>query len=207
MKKIVITGGPCAGKSELMHFAENELAKCGYKVFCVPETASELISGAHLSATDERYSFQKAILKLQLSKEDIIEEAISGYNSVWNGGNEEKTVILCDRGALDGKSYMPENEWEKMLRELNLSEDELVKRYDGVIFLETISKHDTKSFSNATNTSRYENSFDAIDLDNRTYDAWRLRTDMCLIKADGNFEKKKSGFLNELKNIMNIENS
>lgn len=203
MKKIVITGGPSAGKSELMHFAECELAKCGYKVFGVPETASELISGAHLSATDERYSFQKAILKLQLSKEDIIEEAISGYNSVWNGGNEEKTVILCDRGALDGKAYMPENDWDKMLCELNLSEEDLVNRYDGVIFLETISKYDTNLFSDETNKARKEKPFDAIDLDNRTHNAWKLRKDMCVIKAVGNFENKKAEFLNELQSIIN----
>ena len=42
--KIVITGGPCAGKTTGMGRIQKEFVKLGYKVLFVPETAAELIT-------------------------------------------------------------------------------------------------------------------------------------------------------------------
>ena len=43
--KIVITGGPCAGKSTAMSWVQNAFTQMGYAVLFVPETATELITG------------------------------------------------------------------------------------------------------------------------------------------------------------------
>ena len=43
--KIVITGGPCSGKSTALSWLQTEFTKKGYMVMFVPETASELILG------------------------------------------------------------------------------------------------------------------------------------------------------------------
>lgn len=43
--KIVITGGPCAGKTTAMSWIQNAFTKRGYRVLFVPETATELITG------------------------------------------------------------------------------------------------------------------------------------------------------------------
>ena len=43
--KIVLTGGPCAGKTTGMSWIQNAFSKLGYKVLFVPETATELITG------------------------------------------------------------------------------------------------------------------------------------------------------------------
>ena len=45
IKKIVVTGGPCAGKSTAMAKIKEELEREGYTVLLVHETATELISG------------------------------------------------------------------------------------------------------------------------------------------------------------------
>ena len=45
MTKIVITGGPCAGKTTAMSWIQSNFTKLGYTVLFVPETATELISG------------------------------------------------------------------------------------------------------------------------------------------------------------------
>ena len=47
--KIVITGGPCAGKTTLMSKAIQELGERGVKVLIVPEAATTLISGMHIT--------------------------------------------------------------------------------------------------------------------------------------------------------------
>lgn len=43
--KIVITGGPCAGKTTGMSWIQNAFTERGYKVLFISETATELISG------------------------------------------------------------------------------------------------------------------------------------------------------------------
>ena len=43
--KIVITGGPCAGKTTGLSWIQNTFSQLGYVVLVVPETATELISG------------------------------------------------------------------------------------------------------------------------------------------------------------------
>ena len=43
--KIVITGGPCAGKTTAMSWIQNAFTKKGYAVLFVDETATQLISG------------------------------------------------------------------------------------------------------------------------------------------------------------------
>ena len=43
--KIVITGGPCAGKSTAMTWIQDHFTKLGYKVLFIAETATELITG------------------------------------------------------------------------------------------------------------------------------------------------------------------
>ena len=42
--KIVLTGGPCAGKTTGMSWIQNAFTQMGYAVLFVPETATELIS-------------------------------------------------------------------------------------------------------------------------------------------------------------------
>ena len=45
VSKIVITGGPCAGKTTGMSWIQNAFTERGYKVLFISETATELISG------------------------------------------------------------------------------------------------------------------------------------------------------------------
>ena len=42
--KIVITGGPCAGKTTAMNKIQKAFTALGYSVIFIPETATELIS-------------------------------------------------------------------------------------------------------------------------------------------------------------------
>ncbi|KAK6764418.1 hypothetical protein RB195_024659 [Necator americanus] len=72
--KLVLTGGPCGGKTtgqdRLATFFEN----IGWKVFTVPETATILLGGRvkfeELNC-DQAYLFQKDLLKTMLQIEDV----------------------------------------------------------------------------------------------------------------------------------------
>ena len=64
VKRIVLTGGPCAGKTTILSKIEQDLLERGYKVFIVRESATELINGGitpHQSGVGI-LNFQKLIL-------------------------------------------------------------------------------------------------------------------------------------------------
>lgn len=42
--RVVLTGGPCAGKTTSINRIRNFFENIGWKAFCVPETASILLS-------------------------------------------------------------------------------------------------------------------------------------------------------------------
>ena len=133
--KIVITGGPCAGKTTGMSWIQNAFTEMGYVVLFVPETATELISGGVAPWTlNSNLDYQLCQMKLQLHKEKIFEEAAEKiYNS-------DKILIVCDRGMVDNKAYMSDGEFKSALSKLKLNETELRDPNDAVFHLVTAAK-------------------------------------------------------------------
>ena len=71
--KIVITGGPCAGKSTALSWIQNAFTQRGYTVLFVPETATELITGGVAPWTcGTNLDYQKCQMKLQMEKERLL---------------------------------------------------------------------------------------------------------------------------------------
>ena len=74
--KIVLTGGPCAGKTTALSWINNYFTNRGYTVLFVPETATELITNGVAPWTCETSTdFQILHMKLQKYKEMIFETA------------------------------------------------------------------------------------------------------------------------------------
>ena len=72
ISKIVITGGPCAGKTTGMSWIQNAFTERGYTVLFIPEIATELISGGVAPWTcGSNGEYQKCQLKLQMEKEKV----------------------------------------------------------------------------------------------------------------------------------------
>ena len=65
ISKIVLTGGPCAGKTTALTWINNYFSKRGYTVLFVPETATELITNGVAPWTcGTNYDYQRQQLKL-----------------------------------------------------------------------------------------------------------------------------------------------
>ena len=99
--RLVLTGGPCGGKTtgqaRLCTFFEN----LGWKVYRVPETANILLSGgvkfADLSPEMAK-EFQSNLLKTMLQIEDTFFYLAKKSN--------KKCLVICDRGAMDASAYI-----------------------------------------------------------------------------------------------------
>ena len=108
IQKIVLTGGPGAGKSTAMQHIKSAFEALGYCVVTLPEVATEMIVGGVAPWTcGTNYDFQMQQLKLLLSTEDCFESAAKTMPA-------KKILLLCDRGALDGKAYLKSDEYAQM---------------------------------------------------------------------------------------------
>lgn len=192
IKKIVITGGPGAGKTTGMSWIQNSFAKLGYTVLFVPETATELITGGLAPWTcRSNLDYQKCQMKLQLEKEKIFEQGAASMPA-------EKVLIVCDRGTLDNKAYMTELEFSALLGELGCNEVELRDSYDAVFHLVTAAKGAEKFYTTENNAARTETVEQAAELDDRLIAAWTGHPHLRIIDNSTDFEIKLKRLIAEI---------
>lgn len=190
--KIVVTGGPCGGKTTALSRIQRDLSHLGYTVLIVPETATSLISGGvapWTCATNEEY--QKCQMLLQLQKEQVFERAASTMAN-------DKILIVCDRGELDNKAYMSDEEFANVLEFLGKSEVELRDNYDAVFHLVTAAKGAEEFYSLENNDARYETAEEAAVLDDKFIEAWTGHPHFRVIDNRSGFEGKMRRLMREI---------
>lgn len=194
--KIVITGGPCAGKSTAMSWIQNAFSKMGYAVLFVPETATELITGGVAPWTcGTNADYQKYQLKLQIEKEKIFEQAARTMTA-------EKVLIVCDRGTLDNQAYMNEVEFAETMNFINSNEVELRDNYDAVFHLVTAAKGAEEFYTTVNNSARTETVAEATELDNRLISAWTGHPHLRVIDNSFSFEDKMKKLIAEISSFL-----
>ena len=194
--KIVITGGPCAGKSTAMSWVQNAFTQMGYTVLFVPETATELITGGVAPWTcGTNGEYQKCQLRLQLDKEKVFEQAAKTMDA-------RKVLIVCDRGALDNKAYMDSLEFAQVLEFLGTNEIELRDNYDAVFHLVTAAKGAEEFYTTANNSARTETVDEAAALDDKLISAWTGHPHLRVIDNSSNFEDKMKRLIADISSFL-----
>jgi len=87
--------------------------------------------------------------------------------------NQKLTVILCDRGLMDGKAYMSKELWDDMIRIYKIRESDMRdKRYDAIFHLVTAAEGAPLYYTTNNNQARRETAEEAVETDGRTRQAW-----------------------------------
>lgn len=184
--KIVITGGPCAGKSTGLERIGREFGSRGWTVLFVPETATELITGGVAPWTcGTNGEYQKCQMRLQLEKEGIFEQGARTMKA-------ERILLVCDRGAMDNRAYMNDEEFAAVLDFVGRTEGSLRDSYDAVFHLVTAAKGAEEFYTTANNTARTETVEEAAALDDRILAAWQGHPHLRVIDNSADFEGKLS---------------
>eukprot|EP00930_Biecheleria_cincta_P005622 TRINITY_DN106555_c0_g1_i1.p1 TRINITY_DN106555_c0_g1~~TRINITY_DN106555_c0_g1_i1.p1 ORF type:complete len:301 (+),score=50.76 TRINITY_DN106555_c0_g1_i1:43-945(+) len=140
--RIALTGGPCAGKSSALEHIIKTAKKHGFDVYCAPETATIIFNSGVttdiFSCPNGVFVFQEGLARMQLQMERALTKAaaVTGRPS----------ILVMDRGLVDGKAYMDEQEWKKLLEVIGgggdgysngVDEEYLLQRYDAVVHMVT----------------------------------------------------------------------
>lgn len=197
VKKIVLTGGPCAGKTKILEYLRKELGDAGYYVLVVSETASEYIKNNVLPNDDREHTlmFQDIILYTQYVKEQLTEK----YADFIKGKND--VVILYDRAIMDSRAYFPQSDYDALLRKYDINEMEMIDKYDLVIDL--ISTATLKKECYRLDDIRSEDIEKASRIDKLTSVAWLLHRNLKVIKPTDTLEEKAIKVLNYIYCLLN----
>jgi thymidylate kinase/CYTH domain-containing protein len=184
--KIVLTGGPCGGKSTAATAISGRLQDLGWRVFRVPEAAT-LYFGGGISfprlTPEQQYLCNLHILKIMLRLEDCFHEMAKATG--------ERCVVLCDRGAMDVKAYMDEAVWQAMVDEQGLNTVSLRdSRYDCVVHLVTAADGAERFYTTQNNATRTESPEHARVLDARIKENWIGHSRFHVIDNSSDFQTK-----------------
>ena len=193
--KFVITGGPCAGKTEAVKIVKKDLTDKGLKVIVVPETATELISSDITPWELGRDEFQFLLLERSINKENTVQKAAEYLN--------QDVAIVYDRGLLDGKAYMQNEVFMHELRKYNEDERTVFDRYNAVFHLVTTARGAEDFYTLVNNDARTETIEEARRIDDNLIKTWNNHENFKIIDNSTNFEKKMERLLKEIDNVIN----
>jgi len=172
MRRIVITGGPGAGKTASLEMARRIL--CEHVGFA-RESASIVFGGGfpREQRQDTECAAQRAIFHVQRELESIFEH------------REDLELVLCDRGTVDCAAYWPRAE-DDLYREVGTTREAELARYSVVVHLRTPPRGDGYRREGL----RIESASEAARIDSRIEHCWRGHPKRIFVEHTHDFHAK-----------------
>jgi CYTH domain-containing protein/predicted ATPase len=203
MKKttnIVLTGGPCAGKTSALAIISQYFSNQGFAVYTLPDAATLFNRGGVNILTDNKTLFfesKKQLLSFQLHIEECFRKLAEKA--------DKPAIIVYDRGAMDIAAHMNGDTWQALLDEMGLNEVEVRdSHYDAVLHLCTAAQGAEQLYTCDNNSIRTENIEQAIDLDDKILRAWTGHPHLRVIPNNGSFEEKLNAVIAEISGVLGI---
>ncbi len=204
IKKIVLTGGPCAGKTTALVKIVEYFSGYGYKVFTIPEVPTLYSTGGWNYLTPNRqlyYQGERAILETQLALENQFIKLAEVCT--------KPVLVVCDRGTMDISAYMKPEEWEEITAMAGTNSNELRERYDAVLHLVSAADGAEQYYTTATNATRYEQANEeglriARELDKKVIKAWTGHPHLRVINNHDDFDNKLNRVLSEISKVVGL---
>lgn len=159
MRKIVLTGGPGAGKTVITRQLATSFPD---RFVVVPEAATQVYSMLNTRwdklDTDRRRDVQRKIYFHQLQQEEAIAQTHPSH------------ILLLDRGTIDGAAYWPDGPAEYWL-DLKTTLPAELNRYHTVVWLETAAALGIYD-GEESNPVRFEDAAGAVKSGEKLLDLW-----------------------------------
>ena len=186
-KRVAISGGPGGGKSTVAGAVTREF---GGHVVVVPAVATHRLGDFFPArrGADDRRALQRAIYHVQVNLE-----------AVFRARADEATVLVFDRGVVDGAAYWPDGS-EAFFEHVSCDLSAARESYDAVLFLESAAQGGLAIGSD--NTTRTEQQSEAARLDSLLYELWSPHPGFRFVAHTPTFEAKVQSALSALRGII-----
>lgn len=187
MKKILITGGACAGKTTVLEIIKNYLINNNYNVNIIEEVPTRLIYDGITPDKIGKMKFQELIIKTQIDNE---------RNCNYDG------VVILDVSPIDSMKFITREEFDAFAEKYNTNFEKIINGYDGIIFLETVAKDFPELYSNENNKARLTDIATAVIRNDKLFNIYNSSSKIYLIKPDIDIEVKKKNVINVITKIL-----
>lgn len=175
-RRLVLTGGPGAGKTAVLEALKHLLSS---QVAVLPESAGIVFGGGfpRLNTLAGQRAAQRAIFYVQRELENIADES-------------DIAAVLCDRGLIDAVAYWPgpDDFWSSV----GMTQADALARYDVVIHLRV---PDAAHGYARMNALRIESADEAAAIDQRILKAWSAHPRRHIVDATSDFLAKAASVL------------
>lgn len=204
IKKIVLTGGPCAGKTTAMVKVIEHFSSLGYKVFTIPEVPTMFTqAGMNYLTSNKDFFFEgeKATFQTQINLEDSFQRMAETL--------QQPVIIVCDRGTMDISTYLTPDFWHRIISAEGYTNSQLRDRYDAVLHLVSAADGAEQFYTTANNAQRLEKADEeglkiARELDKKIVSAWKGHPHLRVINNHEDFNNKLNRVLKEISNVLAI---
>ncbi|MBI4121141.1 MAG: AAA family ATPase [Parcubacteria group bacterium] len=198
---MVLTGGPCAGKTTALCRTEQKLLDRGFTVFMPPEVPTLLINaGIKPDANGLDFqTFQRCVFEETLARE-------LNYRRYVARSKAKKKVVICDRGFMDILGYAKADLFKQLAHESGLKIPHLRDLpYNAVFHLVTAAFGAEAFYTVANNTARQETTLgEARERDKETLEAWMGHPHWRSIDNSTGFEEKIDRLFQEVCVVLGI---
>jgi len=187
-KIIVLTGGPCGGKSTLIsEIFNNPMYKD--KFVHIPEAVFYVLQ---TKTSREEKIFQKLMVEIQFAMENALDKCF-----------ESDKIFICHRGSLDPLAYWQNNDWQDdeffSFTESTLNEH--YNRYCAVIHLQTVAVNAIDYYKQYPLAKRHETAEQSSKLDYLLAKNWKDHPGYHLIESNDNWDIKRAAFFDVIKTL------
>lgn len=199
----MLTGGPCGGKTTALARLRTFLGERGFRVFFVPEAAT-FLWGNGVAPQDNKcdtdwVDFQRLLMQMQIRFEDCMVERAE---KACEGSDDLRSIVLCDRGVMDGKAYVSPEMWESVLSSQGFDEVSIRDtRYNAVLHMTTAAEGAEAFYTSENNPSRTEGVEEARILDRKIRDVWLGHPQQIVFSNDAK-ENDGEGFEAKLRSLI-----
>lgn len=200
--KFVLTGGPCGGKTTALARLSNFLRERGFHVVTLPEAWTLLHSNGLsydlFGATPKMpLVIQGAVLSTITSLEDNVEQVLRASG--------RPSVILCDRGTMDGSVYVSKEDFQQLLDDRDTTKVQLRDhRYDAIFHLVTAANGALHAYTLANNATRTETAEQACQVDLKTQGAWLGHPHLYVLDNATDFDGKLSRLVDVVSKLVGL---
>lgn len=202
---VVLTGGPCAGKTTCLNKARRQSLAMSNCITFVAQEAATHLKNANINfvSAGADNTFQELIIDHQLTSErDVV---ITAIKFVANHP-QQNAICIFDRSIMDGQAYFDDpNQYLEILKEYNLDREKVYNRADMVLFLRSAAVGAEFAYTTSDGTPRDESPEMARIRDANVYNAWKDHPNFKEINNEFIFSEKMDRAISIIFNLANIK--
>ncbi|KAA0164325.1 hypothetical protein FNF27_07818 [Cafeteria roenbergensis] len=197
---VVLTGGPCGGKSSSLEHVTKAFSARGFDVYAGPEVPTIIMQGGGkypgIDAGELLSQFEIALLQLQEQMEDSFRRIALSTG--------RPSLVILDRAMPDPGAYISPAQFDEILARIGYSRESIMARYDLVVHLVTAADGALPFYTTSNNAARTESAEEAVRLDRAVEQCYKAHPRQVVVGNEAGFDVKLERVVEAIGSVVSL---